>query len=101
MSAPLLQRCAICGDNWWDAHVCPLKQKVAVVIPGTMGPAMEQMDADFTRHGYMLQVASDLERCPHCMQLAPSWSREDLIHGWRMDGPLMKHYHCREAAAGD
>lgn len=23
MTQPALQRCATCGQDWWDAHVCP------------------------------------------------------------------------------
>lgn len=25
MTQPALQRCATCGQDWWDAHVCPAK----------------------------------------------------------------------------
>lgn len=31
----LKQRCETCGQDWWDAHACPLKMTAALpVIPG-------------------------------------------------------------------
>lgn len=62
---PSMQRCGTCGQEWWDAHACPLKLTAAlpvvpspsrtVVIGGPYVPVHERGPQD-TDHSEMLRL---------------------------------------------
>ena len=48
------QRCETCGQDWWDAHACPLKMTAAAPAP-TLGtridfPTLKERDEWLKKH---------------------------------------------------
>lgn len=39
-SVPLMQRCAACGADWWDAHLCP-KSNPRFPVTAPVEPAVD------------------------------------------------------------
>ena len=57
---PYMQRCAVCGESWWDSHVCP-KSLPAVFAPLPAPLLTEQRVREIVREE-LAHISTTLEK---------------------------------------